>query len=192
MMATISVPDPIPASNPGPQSSSSALYTARVDNLGGTSGQVRVHEGPASPHSSAPLVDGELPADELPAHELPAGPAPTPVVLLPTGGPTAPARGFNPEQFLAMAWSTCLGETLRVVLAECGLPHESHVSVEVGLHRDPSGGYRFAPRALVTIDEMAADEVQPLLEAAHARCPVSKLLSGSSEPIVELREPDSA
>ena len=49
MMATISVPDPIPASNPGPQSSSSALYTARVDNLGGTSGQVRVHEGPASP-----------------------------------------------------------------------------------------------------------------------------------------------
>lgn len=92
MMATISVPDPIPASNPGPQSSSSALYTARVDNLGGTSGQVRVHEGPASPHSSAPLVDGELPADELPAHELPAGPAPTPVVLL-RGLP--PVRGHG-------------------------------------------------------------------------------------------------
>ncbi|MGP9845006.1 OsmC family protein [Brachybacterium sp. 107] len=158
--------------------SSGALYTARVDNVDGTSGQVRVHEGPATL------------APEVPSAELPEGAAPTPEALLPTGGPTAPARGFNPEQFLAMAWSTCLGETLRVVLAERGLPHESHVSVEVGLHRDPSGGYRFAPRALVTIDEMAADEAQPLLEAAHARCPVSKLLSGSSEPIVELQEPD--
>ncbi|MGP5008266.1 OsmC family protein [Brachybacterium tyrofermentans] len=159
---------PNPATNPaqpaplGPRAD--ALYVARVDNLGGTSGQVRVHDGPAA-----------LAAED-------------PEVSLPTDGPTTPARGFNPEQFLAMAWSTCLGETLRVVLTERGLPHESRVSVEVGLHRDPSGGYRFAPRALVTIDAMAADEEQPLLEAAHARCPVSKLLRGQGEPAVELRE----
>lgn len=185
---------PAPATSPDQSAPhrprADALYVARVDNVGGTSGQVRVHDGPAALAAEDPAA--ARPDSGRPAAEVPARTPSAPEVSLPTGGPTTPARGFNPEQFLAMAWSTCLGETLRVVLAECGLPHESHVSVEVGLHRDPSGGYRFAPRALVTIDEMAADEVQPLLEAAHARCPVSKLLSGSSEPIVELREPDSA
>lgn len=191
---------PAPATSPDQSAPhrprADALYVARVDNIGGTSGQVRVHDGPAALAAEDPAAarpGGERPAAEVPATALPTSEAlPTPEVLLPTGGPTAPARGFNPEQLLAMAWSTCLGETLRVVLAEHGLPHGSHVSVEVGLHRDPSGGYRFAPRALVTINAMAPDEAQPLLDAAHARCPVSKLLSGSGEPVVELQAPDGA
>lgn len=185
-MVQPSSPNPAPAQSAPHGLRADALYVARVDNVGGTSGQVRVHDGPATFVVEAPAA--ARPGGERPATEVPARTLPTPDVVLPTGGPTAPERGFNPEQFLAMAWSTCLGETLRVVLAERGLPHESHVSVEVGLHRDPSGGYRFAPRALVTIDAMTADEAQPLLEAAHARCPVSKLLSGSSEPVVELQE----
>jgi len=132
----------------------SALYTARVDNVGGTSGQVR------------------LPGE--------------PEAVLPTAGPVEGADGYNPEQFLAMAWSTCLGQTLRAVLAEQGLDHPSHVSVEVGLHRDPAGGFRFAPRALVTIDGLPAAQARPLMEAAHRRCPVSKLLTGQGAPPVEL------
>jgi organic hydroperoxide reductase OsmC/OhrA len=43
--------------------------------------------------------------------------------ILPTGGPAEGAAGYNPEQFLAMAWSTCLGETLKVVIREAGLEH---------------------------------------------------------------------
>lgn len=131
-----------------------ALYTARAENDGGTSGQVRI---PGAHHT-----------------------------VLPTGGPVDGADGYNPEQFLAMAWSTCLGETLRVVIAERGLDHSSQVSVEVGLHRDPAGGYRFAPRALVTIEDMAPEQAQQLVDAAHARCPVSKLLTGQGTPVVEL------
>ena len=131
-----------------------ALYTARADNIGGTSGQVRI--------------------------------AGAPETVLPTAGPVEGADGCNPEQFLAMAWSTCLGETLRVVLSEQGLDHPSRVSVEVGLHRDPAGGYRFAPRALVTIDGLAAEQARPLMDAAHRRCPVSKLLAGQGSPVVEL------
>src|SRR5690625_885647 len=132
----------------------SALYTARVDNVGGTSGQVRPPRGSG------------------------AG--------LPTAGPAEGAAGYTPEQFVAMAWSTCLGQTLRAVLAEQGLDHPSHVSVEVGLHRDPAGGFRFAPRALVTIDGLPAAQARPLMEAAHRRCPVSKLLTGQGAPTVEL------
>ena len=132
-----------------------ALYTARADNVGGTSGQVRI-------------------ADAHPA-------------ALPTGGPVVGADGYNPEQFLAMAWSTCLGETLRVVLAERGLEQSSQVSVEVGLHHDPADGYRFAPRALVTIEGMTPQQARPLVDAAHARCPVSKLLTGQGTPVVDIR-----
>lgn len=138
---------------------SPALYTARVDNHGGTAGEVRVHDGPG----------------------------PSARTTLPTGGPTDTARGYNPEQFLAMAWSTCLGETLKVVLAEHGHEHESRVGVEVELHRDPAGGYRFAPHAVVEIDGMPAEQAQPLIEAAHARCPVSKLLTGRGDASVTHR-----
>lgn len=130
------------------------LYTARAENLGGTSGQVR------------------LPGEQE--------------TTLPTAGPVAGAQGYNPEQFLAMAWSTCLGQTLRTVLAEHHLDHPSQVSVEVGLHRDPAGGYRFAPRALVTIDDLESDRAQLLVDAVHSRCPVSKLLTGQGAATVEL------
>jgi organic hydroperoxide reductase OsmC/OhrA len=106
--------------------------------------------------------------------------------ILPTGGPAEGAAGYNPEQFLAMAWSTCLGETLKVVIREAGLEHRSSVRVEVALHRDPVGGYRFVPRALVRIDGADAVRAQELLEVAHARCPVSKLLTGRGEVAVEL------
>lgn len=153
-----------PASRPRP------LYTARVDNSRGTSGQVRVHDGPAS-------LDVQQRRDDATAE---------PAVELPTGGPSSPEQGFNPEQFLAMAWSTCLGETLRVVLSERGLAHESRVSVEIEMHRDPAGGLRFTPRALVSIEEMAPQEARELAEAAHARCPVSKLLTGQGASDVEL------
>src|SRR5690625_2567263 len=132
----------------------SALYTARVDNVGGTSGQVR------------------LPGE--------------PDAVLPTAAPAAGAACYSPEQVQAMAVSTCLGQTLRAVLAEQGLDHPSHVSVEVRLHRDPAGGFRFAPRALVTIDGLPAAQARPLMEAAHRRCPVSKLLTGQGAPPVEL------
>lgn len=135
-----------------------ALYTARVDNVDGTSGAVRIRG--------------------TQGHDV--------VRELPTGGPVEGAEGFNPEQFLAMAWSTCLGETLRAVMDARGLERPSRVSVEVGLHHDPAGGYRFAPHALVSIPGMAREQAQRLVDAAHARCPVSKLLRGQGEPVVEL------
>lgn len=129
-----------------------ALYTARVDNTGGTAGEVRVEGGPT----------------------------------LPTGGPSPDAEGLNPEQFLAMAWSTCLGETLKAVLRDEAIEAEGHVRVEVELHSNPAGGYRFAPRALVSIPGVADGEARRLAAAAHARCPVSRLLDRPGSGTVEV------
>ncbi|MDN6303685.1 MAG: OsmC family protein [Brachybacterium sp.] len=155
--------DPAPA----PHSDSPALYTARVENTAGTAGHVRIRDT-AAVELAAP------------------GPEATGEISLPTGGPKPTATGFNPEQFLAMAWSTCLGETLRVVLTEHGLDRENSVSVEVGMHRDPLGGFRFLPRALVSIEDLDPVRAREMAEAAHARCPVSKLLRGQGEPLLEL------
>ncbi|UQN28326.1 OsmC family protein [Brachybacterium kimchii] len=138
-----------------PEKYTRALYTAHVENVGGTAGEVRVENGPT----------------------------------LPTGGPSADATGSNPEQFLAMAWSTCLGETLKAVLREQGIDAVTHVHVEVSLHFDPSGGYRFAPRALVSIEDVGEDEARRLAEAAHARCPVSRLLGRADSGALEVVPP---
>jgi osmotically inducible protein OsmC len=144
-----SAPDPLPEKYTRP------LYTARVENVGGTAGEVRVENGPT----------------------------------LPTGGPSADATGSNPEQFLAMAWSTCLGETLKAVLREQRIDAATHVHVEVSLHFDPSGGYRFAPRALVSVEDVGEDEARRLAEAAHARCPVSRLLGRADSGVLEVVPP---
>jgi osmotically inducible protein OsmC len=144
-------PDPSPLA----EKYTRTIYTARVENVGGTAGEVRVEDGPT----------------------------------LPTGGPSPDAAGSNPEQFLAMAWSTCLGETLKAVLREQRIDSATHVHVEVSLHLDPAGGYRFAPRALVAIEDVPADEARRLAEAAHARCPVSRLLTREGSGTLEVVPP---
>lgn len=140
-----------------PPSDDPALYIARVSNTGGTTGQVEI-AGVDGPHLD----------------------------VLPTGGPADTARGYNPEQFLAMAWSTCLGETLKVVIDKRGLEARSAVTVEVEMHEDPAGGYRFVPRATVRIDGIDGEAAQDVLDAAHERCPVSKLLTGRGGATVRL------
>ncbi|RAF54783.1 organic hydroperoxide resistance protein, partial [Burkholderia multivorans] len=91
-------------SDDAPKGANATSYTAKVENRGGTSGEVRVEDGPTL--ATAPTSHTEL--------------------------------GSNPEQFLAMAWSTCLGETLKVVLAVNDLEALSRVRCEVDLHRDKS------------------------------------------------------
>lgn len=134
------------------------LYVAEVTNTGGTAGQVSIHDGP-------------------PSHPR-----------LPTGAPVAAGEGYNPEQFIAMAWATCFGETLRVVLAEQG--HDpraseptvhSEVTATVALHRDPAGGYRFVPRLVARVDGLGESAARQMVASAHRRCPVSKLLRGAED-----------
>ncbi len=143
-----------------PRSASAPIYTAAVENIGGTSGEVRVRDGQKL--ATAPTSHTE--------------------------------RGNNPEQFLAMAWSTCLGETLKVVLAVAEVDALSRVRVEVELHKEKSGGYYFVPRAYISIDGLSTEEMEKYAGRAHARCPISKLLKGQGNPIVEVetyKNPDN-
>ncbi|MEU3847793.1 OsmC family protein [Micrococcus terreus] len=135
------------------------IYSTTVTNDGGTAGWVRVSDGPQ----------------------------------VQTGPPSDPSQGVNPEQFLGMAWSTCLNATVEAVLRDRGVlgadgaPVRSRVSVQVSLIREPGGGYAFVPEATVSVEESAGlseGELQDVAQAAHARCPVSKLLTGRGDPVV--------
>ncbi|SER50755.1 peroxiredoxin, Ohr subfamily [Propionibacterium cyclohexanicum] len=97
---------------------------------------------------------------------------------VPTGAPGHPEAGANPEQFLAMAWSTCLNATVISVLERNHVDATSRVRVEVELHREPNGQYFFTPTAYVAIEGLDRDRAQRFVAMAHRRCPVSKLLAG--------------
>ncbi|KAA9086816.1 OsmC family protein [Microbacterium radiodurans] len=92
----------------------------------------------------------------------------------------------NPEQLLALAWSTCLDATVQaIVRAE----RRSRVRVEVEM-RDAVGrsGYEFVVTAFVSAQGLDEREAGELAASAHDRCPVSRLLQGS--PTVQVRGED--
>lgn len=80
----------------------------------------------------------------------------------------------NPEQLLALAWATCLNATVQVILKGS---RRSRVRVTVELRDAAAGpGYAFHVDAYLGIDGAELSEAEETLEAAHARCPMSKLL----------------
>lgn len=136
-----------------PKSPSAPIYTAKVENIGGTSGEVRVEDGQTV--ATAPTSHAD--------------------------------QGSNPEQFLGMAWATCLGETLKVVLSVNDIEALSLVRVEVELHQEPSGnGFYFAPKAFISIEGVSDEDAEKYAARAHARCPISKLLMGKGTASIEI------
>ena len=106
--------------------------------------------------------------------EVPGG------LRLPVSSPLAAdsGGGTNPEQLLAMAWATCLNATAQVILAGT---RRSSVRVEVALRaaRDRPG-FEFDADAYLAVEGAPREEAERVLEQAHARCPVSRLLHGAA------------
>ena len=88
----------------------------------------------------------------------------------------------NPEQLLALAWATCLNATAQVIV---GGASRTRVRVTAELHDLlPEVGYVFEVDAYLSVEGVEMTETARVLEAAHARCPVSKLLG--SAPTVRI------
>lgn len=86
--------------------------------------------------------------------------------------------GTNPEQLLALAWSTCLNATAQVIVNG---DRRTSVRVEVELHpSEPGPGYEFQADAYLSVEGATHTQTEEILAAAHARCPVSKLLRSSA------------
>lgn len=84
----------------------------------------------------------------------------------------------NPEQLLALAWATCLNATAQAIVKQ---KRRTAVRVEVGLFAsDPGPGYEFHVDGFLSAEGLDAAQTEELVRAAHARCPVSKLIAASS------------
>lgn len=100
-----------------------------------------------------------------------------------TSHPTNDAPGTNPEELLAASWATCLNATIQALLSARGYDQRrSCVRVTVSLHKENSGFY-FAMDAQASVEMLSIEEARLVVEAAHKRCPVSKMI-GSYEHVV--------
>jgi len=98
-------------------------------------------------------------------------------VSSPLGAAFDPAAS-NPEQLLALAWVTCLNATAQAIVRG---ERRTTVRVEVELHPVESGpGYEFHVDGYLSADGLSDAETRELAAAAHARCPVSKLIGGAA------------
>lgn len=92
----------------------------------------------------------------------------------------------NPEQLLALAWSTCLNATAQALVKR---ERRTAVRIEVELHDASEGtGYEFHVDTYLSAEGLTLDETADLLARAHARCPVSKLLQGATTVQVHAEE----
>lgn len=99
-------------------------------------------------------------------------------------------QASNPEQLLALAWSTCLNATAQSLVKR---ERRTAVRIEVGLHdAEPGPGYEFHVDTYLSAEGLSLAETEELLAAAHARCPVSKLLHAASTVRVHPEEYSAA
>jgi len=96
------------------------------------------------------------------------------------------AAATNPEQLMALAWATCLNGTAQVIVAGA---RRTAVRVEVELRPVAHGpGYEFHVDAHLSVEGASPSEGREILDAAHARCPVSKLLRDAATAHVHTEE----
>ncbi|MBK0348289.1 OsmC family protein [Aerococcaceae bacterium zg-ZJ1578] len=96
--------------------------------------------------------------------------------------------GTNPEQLLGLALATCLNATIEAEEKRRGYEHQAVVRVAIDLAQD-NPGYQFFVVANVEIPHVDKAEAASILETSLTRCPVVKLLKGSSNVKIQLVNP---
>lgn len=93
-----------------------------------------------------------------------------------TSHPTNANPGTNPEELVGAAWATCLNATIEALLSARGYGTlTSSVSVNVSLHKGQTGFY-FKLQAIASIETLSVEEATGIVESAHKRCPISKII----------------
>ncbi|MER0122816.1 OsmC family protein [Streptococcus sp. ZJ93] len=98
-----------------------------------------------------------------------------------TAHPLTTDEGFNPEELIATAWTTCLNATIQALLESQKQSNQSRIEVTCELHREVAigTGYYFQVNAKASIEGFTLEGAERLVQQAHSRCPVSKLINQS-------------
>lgn len=94
--------------------------------------------------------------------------------------PGSKGEGTNPEQLLAVGWSSCYLSAIKLVAAKAKvqLPAEFAVDAEVDLGT-ANGGYLLQARFNVSLPGIDRETAQSLVDGAHLVCPYSKATHGN-------------
>jgi Ohr subfamily peroxiredoxin len=106
------------------------------------------------------------------------------VVLAPPG---SDGKGTNPEQLFAAGWSACFIGAMGLAAREqkIALPADTAVDAEVDLGTG-ADGYLLQARLTVSLPGVPRDVAAGLVEAAHQRCPYSKMSRGNIDVSIAL------
>lgn len=98
--------------------------------------------------------------------------------------------GLNPEQFMGLAWSTCLNATIMSLLKGRNLSHlDSKVRVIVKMMKEEAmAGYYFEMKAIVSIQSLNLEDTMKMAIQADKFCPVSKLISKNPHVTLEVEK----
>jgi osmotically inducible protein OsmC len=87
--------------------------------------------------------------------------------------------GHNPEQLLALGWSSCFGQAILVLAKKHGLDGQAaKVTCEVTLNVN-DGAFSLAAELKVSLPGADKAKEQALVEDAHTICPYSKATRGN-------------
>jgi Ohr subfamily peroxiredoxin len=101
--------------------------------------------------------------------------------------PGSHGTGTNPEQLFAAGWSACFIGAMGLAAREqqVALPAGTAVDAEVDLGTG-ADGYLLQARLTVSLPGVPRDVAAGLVEAAHQRCPYSKMSRGNIDVSIAL------
>lgn len=90
-------------------------------------------------------------------------------------------EGTNPEQLFAAGYAACfLGALLLVARNDkVKLDSATGITAEVGLGKDPNGGFGINAHLIGYLPGLSQDEADALMNKAHQVCPYSKATRGN-------------
>lgn len=90
------------------------------------------------------------------------------------------AKGSNPEQLFAAAYSACFDSSLQLVAGKQNKNVESETTADVSFCNDPEdGGFKIAATLTVEMKGVNQEEADDLVKGAHQACPYSKATRGN-------------
>ena len=94
--------------------------------------------------------------------------------------PGAEGDGTNPEQLLAVGWSSCFLSAMKLVAAARKVKLPADVAVDAEVDLGATGGEYFL-RARLNVNLPGIDPVtaQQIVDGAHLTCPYSKAMHGN-------------
>ncbi len=107
--------------------------------------------------------------------------------------PGTKGDGTNPEQLLAMGWSSCFLSAIKIaaVRMKVKLPRNVAVGAEVDLGTT-DGQYSIQARLNVSLPGIDHETAQKLVDGAHGICPYSKATHGNVNVVTSLIDAGTA